>query len=173
MLSVPTSVQVDCEKGARNEALVHELEQANRRNLATPKIQKVIWIKGKRSLEPREKDTPPPRSASLLLYFTREEAQKAAILHGVVLNRQLYTSRIYDQALQTPRCFKCNRWGHTQAACRSKEKCSFCSGEHFSKDCVKQNNTPRCPNCQRSDHCAWDKAKCPVFEKHNQKQLSL
>ena len=51
VLSVPTSIQVDCEKGVKNEALIHEVEQANRCNLAAPKIQKVIWIKGRRSLE--------------------------------------------------------------------------------------------------------------------------
>ena len=79
------------------------------RNLAAPKIQRVTWIKGKRSLEPKEREAPPPCSASLLLYFAGEEAQKAAILKGVVLNGQLYTARIYDQALQTPRCFKCNK----------------------------------------------------------------
>ena len=172
MLSIPTSVQVDCEKGAKNVALIHEVEQANGCNLAGPKIQKVIWIKGKRSLEPKEKNTPPPHSASLLLYFTREAAQKAAVLHGVVLKGQLYTARIYDRALQTPQCFKCNRWGHTQMACRAKERCGFCSEEHLSKDCAKQN-TPRCPNCQVVGHCAWEKAKCPVFEKYSQKQLSL
>ena len=90
-----------------------------------------------------------------------------------MLKGQLYTARIYDQALQTPQCFKCQKWGHTQAACRSKEKCSFCSGEHFSKDCTKQTDTPKCPNCQKTDHHVWEKAKCPVFEKYNQKQLAI
>jgi hypothetical protein len=60
---------VDCEKGAKNEALIKELEQANSRLLKDPKIQKVAWIKGKRSLLPKEKDSPPldlPPSSSTL-----------------------------------------------------------------------------------------------------------
>ena len=41
VLAVPTSTQVDCEKGAKNEALISKLEQANSRLLKDPKIQKV------------------------------------------------------------------------------------------------------------------------------------
>ena len=173
VLAVPTSTQVDCEKGAKNEALISELEQANSRLLKDPKIQKVTWIKGKRSLLPKEENSPPPRSASLVLYFASEDTQKAAALRGVVFHGLLYTARIYDRALQTPRCFKCNRWGHTQAACRAREQCGFCSGEHYSKDCNKQNNTQKCPNCQQKDHAAWEKGKCPVFERFSQRQLAL
>ena len=172
VLSIPTSTQVDCERGAKNETLISELQNANSRLLKAPKIQKVAWIKGKRSLLPKDSLSPPPRSASLILYFASEETQKAAALQGVAFRGLLYTARIYDRALQTPCCFKCNRWGHTQMACRGKEKCGFCSGEHFSKDCNKQINTQKCPNCHE-DHSAWEKDKCLVFEKYRQHQLSL
>ena len=77
VLSVPTSTQVECEKGAKNEALISELEQANSRLLKDPKIQKVAWIKGKRSLLPKEKDSPPPDllplSSTLLVRRPRKQ----------------------------------------------------------------------------------------------------
>lgn len=73
VLSIPTSTQVDCERGAKNETLISELQSANSRLLKAPKIQKVAWIKGKRSLLPKDSLSPPPRSASLILYFASEE----------------------------------------------------------------------------------------------------
>ena len=49
-------------------------------------------------------------------------------------------------------CFKCQRFGHTSTACRSKERCLFCGENHAFKDCNKESK--KCANCGSTDHIA-------------------
>lgn len=44
------------------------------------------------------------------------------------------------------RCFKCQKFGHIAAACRGKQRCARCGGEHEYGKCG-QGIKPRCCNC--------------------------
>ncbi|GBM37200.1 hypothetical protein AVEN_14970-1 [Araneus ventricosus] len=59
------------------------------------------------------------------------------------------------------RCFKCQRFGHTLTACRSKQNCARCSlPDHDSNNC--SSPTPKCYNCT-GEHPA-DFKSCPRYK---------
>ena len=62
------------------------------------------------------------------------------------------------------RCFKCQRFGHGQLACRGKPTCFRCGGEgHAGTDCAA---TPKCSNCH-CDHMASSK-DCTLWKSEKQ-----
>ena len=65
------------------------------------------------------------------------------------------------------RCFTCWRFGHGQLTCRSKVRCSNCSGFHSAKNCT---NSPSCYFCNGT-HKITSK-KCPVFKQALEIQVS-
>ena len=57
------------------------------------------------------------------------------------------------------RCYKCQRFGHSQQKCSRSPVCARCGkGGHQDKDC---NSDPKCPNCQ-GKHAAYSK-ECPTW----------
>ncbi|GFX25511.1 uncharacterized protein TNCV_1407771 [Trichonephila clavipes] len=64
------------------------------------------------------------------------------------------------------RCFKCQRFGHSQTACRGQLTCSRCASVgHASPDCSLE---PQCINCSQP-HTA-DSKLCPQWETEKQIQ---
>src|SRR5579863_5108478 len=61
------------------------------------------------------------------------------------------------------RCFKCQKYGHSQTACRGRPVCSKCSGtDHDMKDCKEALKCPSChgPHAAHSRDCeAWKSEK--------------
>ena len=58
------------------------------------------------------------------------------------------------------RCFKCQRFGHIAAKCRSNLRCGNCGENHDTKECVPESST-KCCNCGEN-HKASSK-ECPFF----------
>ncbi|GFX55575.1 uncharacterized protein TNCV_268631 [Trichonephila clavipes] len=64
------------------------------------------------------------------------------------------------------RCFKCQRFGHSQTSCRGQLTCSRCASvEHSSKDCTLK---PKCFNCSQSH--SSDSKLCPKWKIEKQIQ---
>ncbi|GFV52882.1 uncharacterized protein TNCV_2875501 [Trichonephila clavipes] len=64
------------------------------------------------------------------------------------------------------RCFKCQRFGHSQTSCRGQLTCSRCAAVgHFSTDCTLE---PKCINCLQA-HSA-DSKLCPKWKAEKQIQ---
>ncbi|GBN14547.1 hypothetical protein AVEN_139703-1 [Araneus ventricosus] len=65
------------------------------------------------------------------------------------------------------RCYNCQRFGHSKAACRGKQTCSRCASvDHIASDCTSIE--PRCINCDQP-HPA-DSKDCPHWKKEKQIQ---
>ncbi|KAK3895661.1 hypothetical protein Pcinc_000584 [Petrolisthes cinctipes] len=66
----------------------------------------------------------------------------------------------------SPRCFRCQTWGHDKAACAAPvPRCGVCSCPHWTEGCLASlKNGERvkacCPNC-RLGHHAWNPG-CPA-----------
>ncbi|XP_047985544.1 uncharacterized protein LOC125225743 [Leguminivora glycinivorella] len=63
----------------------------------------------------------------------------------------------------TVQCFKCCRFGHVRAQCRSRPRCSKCAQPHEGSTC---SAVPSCLNCL-GKHCATDKV-CSEFIRQQQ-----
>ncbi|KAK3849757.1 hypothetical protein Pcinc_043500 [Petrolisthes cinctipes] len=69
-------------------------------------------------------------------------------------------------ATTSPRCFRCQTWGHDNAACAAPgPRCGVCSRPHWTEGCLASlKNGERvkacCPNC-RLGHHAWNPG-CPA-----------
>ncbi|CAG9825817.1 unnamed protein product [Phaedon cochleariae] len=48
------------------------------------------------------------------------------------------------------RCFKCQKYGHLQNACRSSTACGHCAEEHDTSRCQNKNSDPTCLNCKKA-----------------------
>lgn len=83
VLSVPTGLRVEHGKGANNKALIEAIQTANKTLNRDLKITRIAWIHGKKSVQEREGYT--PKRASLIIHTTTENAQKRAVLSGILL----------------------------------------------------------------------------------------
>ncbi|XP_023214774.1 uncharacterized protein LOC111617717 [Centruroides sculpturatus] len=64
------------------------------------------------------------------------------------------------------RCFKCQRFGHSQTSCRGKSVCAQCGTEgHNSTECT---GTPCCVNC-KDEHPSYSR-KCPAWQREKEIQ---
>ncbi|XP_023224216.1 uncharacterized protein LOC111625322 [Centruroides sculpturatus] len=64
------------------------------------------------------------------------------------------------------RCFKCQRFGHSQTSCRGKSVCAQCGTEgHESTECT---STPCCVNCKDA-HPSYSR-KCPAWQREKEIQ---
>ncbi|XP_023238545.1 uncharacterized protein LOC111637304 [Centruroides sculpturatus] len=64
------------------------------------------------------------------------------------------------------RCFKCQRFGHSQTSCRGKSLCAQCGVEgHQGTECT---TTPCCVNCKEA-HTAYSR-KCPTWKREKEIQ---
>ena len=73
-----------------------------------------------------------------------------------------YWVKVRDYIPNPLRCFKCQKYGHTEARCRQQVACFRCGGEHAGEGCKEP---PKCVNCSGS-HPSSSK-QCGMF-KHEQ-----
>jgi len=84
--------------------------------------------------------------------------------------------------IHVSRCFKCSRYNHRLADCRSEETCPVCTGKHKLKEITSSQNDYKCINCATCNkynpskticvsHSSLDK-QCPSLQaqlkKHEQ-----
>ncbi|GFU84901.1 uncharacterized protein TNCV_3314031 [Trichonephila clavipes] len=111
-------------------------------------------------------------SESDLLYASQTEILKA-FLTRVSLSPKLpsnikagYLIVNYVHIPNPLRCFKCQRFGHSQNSCRGQLTCSRCAAVgHSSTDCTLE---PKCINCSQP-HTA-DSKLCPKWKTEKQIQ---
>lgn len=96
------------------------------------------------------KDKQPTRS--VILTFSTQ-----TLPTEVYLGYQVFKLRMYVPP--APRCFNCQRLGHTSKSCRSKLRCPRCGGQHTYDDCVNKES-PTCCNCGGSHSAAY--GGCPA-----------
>ena len=98
---------------------------------------------------------------------TDGDVQKA-LEHGLFIDMIYYSASPFIQKeILIIRCFKCQKFGHVSANCKSETKCGHCGGEHSFQDCENKTKTPKCSNCG-GDHPASYQL-CDVY----QRQITL
>lgn len=81
--------------------------------------------------------------------------------------------RVFD-AVEVPRCFRCNGFGHTSKACKLKRTCPRCTRDHDLKDCSVSDGELCCVNCRVANersgaafdagHATWNYAVCSAYK---------
>lgn len=71
----------------------------------------------------------------------------------------------------TIQCFKCCRYGHIKAQCRSVSRCFKCGSGHSGENCSIEEDDVRCCLCSGS-HMATDR-KCPEYSRQKNIKESM
>lgn len=88
--------------------------------------------------------------------------------------RYLQRARVYFEPHLNKKCItqckKCQAWGHATMNCHlGVARCVKCAGNHLSRECDKEKDTPaKCANCGE-DHPA-SSVKCAVYQREVQRQ---
>ena len=85
-------------------------------------------------------------TTSVILSFSTQSLPAEVTLGYQVFKVKQYIPRV-------PRCFKCCRFGHLAASCRSKVRCVRCGGEHTFENCHVHD--PVCCNCGGAHSAAY------------------
>ena len=132
---------------------------ANRCIIPGIMITKVRWLHDDKMQA--ERITSGKTRGTVIISLPTQAMQHEVVRKGIVINSQLYDTRLYSQALEVKQCFNCSQWGHSQAACGKRARCGECAGPHQTRECKKQGVS--CCNCGRP-HRAWQKKECRTFQ---------
>ena len=97
-------------------------------------------------------------TASLILTFSRPSLPEKS-------NVAFYRLPVHPYVPNPMRCFNCQRFGHTQLACKSKASCGKCGKDAHDGDC---SSAVHCVHCA-AGHPAWSR-QCPKFLQEKQIQ---
>jgi len=72
-------------------------------------ITRVGWLHGERTAKSGKK------RSSMVVYLATESLRDKVLQDGITIKGAWYNTKLWTHTLQTPRCFRCNRWSHTQS----------------------------------------------------------
>ena len=164
---VPLSIQVENKRGEGVDSdLMLSIIREIRKTIPGLIIEWIRWLHDPeaqaKQIHPDEKVK---KRGSLIINLPTQALQHQMVRHGVVIESQLFETRLYDHALQPKQCFRCNQWGHTQSACGKQENCGECAGAHATRNCPRKSVS--CVNCGR-EHKSWQRKKCRTFQTYLQ-----
>jgi hypothetical protein len=157
---VPLSLRVNGGQGADNSSLIQEICEGTRRIVPGIAINCIRWLHNPETQAKRPQDAVKTKG-TLIINLPTQALQLKAVKSGIIIDSQLFEARLFDYSLRVKQCFKCNQWGHTQAACGKQEKCGQCAGPHATRVCPKERIS--CVNCGRP-HRAWQRKECNTFQ---------
>jgi hypothetical protein len=155
---VPLSLQVNYGKAADNTELIKAIVSASKRTVPDLAINRIGWLHSPKQHKKRL-DAGKQRG-TLIISCPTQEIQHQAIRNGVVIDSQFYEAMAHDRGAKVQLCYKCNHWGHTQAACGKPTQCGRCAGAHPTTACTSDKIS--CASCGQR-HRAWQRAVCPTF----------
>jgi hypothetical protein len=157
---VPLRLRVNSGKDADNSSLIREICEGTKRTIPGIAINRIRWLHDPEAQAKRAQAEGKTRG-TLILGLPTQALQLKAVKCGIVIDSQLFETRLFDHSLQVKQCFKCSQWGHTQSACGRQEKCGQCAGPHATRTCLKERIS--CVNCGRP-HRAWQRKECQTFQ---------
>ena len=98
------------------------------------------------------------------LIFETSQDQEKVTTDGIFLDNIFYRAQPFvQQGIKNVRCFKCQKFGHISANCKSETSCGYFSGRHTFKECPNKDENPQCANC-KSNH-STDSLQCTIYLK--------
>ena len=84
---------------------------------------------------------------TMKLIFETNQDQEIVTTDGIFLDNIFYRAQPFvQQGIKIVRCFKCQKFGHVSANCKSETSCGYCSGRHTFKECPNKDENPLCAN---------------------------
>lgn len=95
-----------------------------------------------------------------LVRIVCEDRDTAQLLlsQGIKIGPIIFRCEKPHPRLETRRCFRCQELNHMSHSCKNTEKCAKCGAQHRTRDCTKNREEWRCPQCGER-HPVWS-AKC-------------
>lgn len=164
LVGIPLETEVTTEDSTTNTAFLKEVNKAN-----STEFTRVEWLYKPRKLQELRTSSERSRGSLILSTFTRADQQKI-VTKGCFYAASLYEGKLWSQECRRVQCFRCWKWGHTQAACNHKDDtCGHCAGNHSTRDCkTKEISTASCAACKQKGHFAWMTSRCQAFEKYTE-----
>ena len=153
----PTKHPVQHGKNANNDSIKRAIESSSRtmypeNNL---RIEQVFWMHGPKTLQYRRGRQTLRASTSLIVKVGSHDLQREVVRKGLVMEGMYYEAVAFDESAVVERCYKCQRWGHTQGTCSmKKDVCRYYTGEHPTRQCTKISDSTarKCANCGQKNH---------------------
>jgi hypothetical protein len=137
-----------------NSNRLHDSELA--RELECQNKASGIQVVGMKPL--RRKLRADARDFSLVVFVTNPETADHCIKHGIYIGQRRFPVEKYAPQFQLVQCYKCQRFGHHAATCRSlHDICAKCSEHHATIQCKSEIH--KCVGCN-GEHPAWHQS-CP------------
>ena len=160
---VPLSTRVVCGKQADNGRLAAGICEASKQLSPGIRITRIFWLYSDKQMT-RMREAGKQRG-SLIIGVSSEEMRRTAIKGGIVIDTQLFEARFFETALRKTQCYKCQQWGHTQAACVKPARCGSCAGPHNTRDCSGERIS--CANCG-DRHKTWNLERCRAYQRYHE-----
>lgn len=79
----------------------------------------------------------------------------------ILLAQESFLVEIYIP--RSMQCFRCWSFGHTSLNCSNSARCPKCALHHPETSLTDFKNSPKCPNCNQTDHQAGSN-RCPILK---------
>ena len=149
---VKVNLKLDLKKGVISDIPTEMSEKEIETELKSQKVVNVKRIVRKN----RKREEPQDGNVHVDLVPTRSvivSFEATVLPQDIILCFQRIKVKPYIPS--SPRCFKCQRYGHTIAVCKQKQRCVRCGEEHSFDDCIKKD-TPKCVNCGGEHSAAYN-----------------
>ena len=160
---VPLTTRVVHGRQADNGGLATSICEASKQLSPGLRITRIFWLYNDKQVT-RMREAGKQRG-SLIIGVSSEEMRRTAIKGGIVIDAQLFEARFFETAFRKTQCYKCQQWGHTQAACVKPARCGNCAGPHNTRDCPGERIS--CANCG-DGHKTWNLDRCRAYQRYHE-----
>jgi len=87
------------------------------------------------------------RPAPLFIVYFEPGADTTQFLSLRSIRNMEISIEVFKGRSGPQQCFRCQRWGHSSAGCRSLRRCVHCGGDHDVNACPNKADKPKCCNC--------------------------
>lgn len=103
--------------------------------------------------------------SSVFISLSNPEEASNAIFNKVCFEGELKTTERSKKHAGAVQCYRCQAYGHTQAACPNQNCCAYCTGKHESSTCTRvKSSTHYCINCTEA-YVEKERISTPSFDK--------
>ena len=129
---VPLKTPINSGRNADNSELIQSICEATKRLVPGIAISRIRWLhapeaQAKRQANPSSAQREPEKTRGTLIIGVPTQAiQQKIIKRGIVIESQLFETRLFENSLIVKQCYRCNQWGHTKRMWKANKMRTMC-----------------------------------------------